>query len=188
MVNRFLQSLVVSMSVSLFVLSSNAIAANSIVSTNSKSISMNASWVKQIKNVQKHGVEVFYPNFLPARFKLSNMKFGGYDKAHPDYSLIFQGQGKNTITIESAYEGIGDGPDGYKKLKGRSKVFGNFGVNVFKPHTEGNDTNEFYYLSDWLESKGKSSADAKRFYNMYGTGITDKEAVAILESLAPLLK
>lgn len=168
--------------------SSNAFAADSAVFTDLKTIQMNVAWVKQIKNVQKHGVEVFYPNFMPARFKLVNMKFGGYDKSHPDYSLIFQGKGKNSVTIESAYEGIGDGPDGYKKLKGYSKTFGSFAVDVFKPHTEGNDTNEFYYLSDWLESKKKTTADAKRFYNLYGTGITDKEAIAILESLSILKK
>jgi hypothetical protein len=174
----------------LFICSANSTLAadSSSVSTNSKTIPMKASWVKQIKNVQKHGVDVFYPNFMPARFPLSNMKFGGYDKAHPDYSLIFQGKGKRSITIESAYEGIGDGPDGYKKLKGQSKVFGRFGVNVFKPHSEGNDTNDFYYLSDWLESKKKTPADAKRVYNLYGTGVTDKEAIAILESLTPLKK
>lgn len=166
---------------------SGTLAAESAsVSTDSKTIPMKASWVKQIRNVQKHGVDVFYPNFMPARFPLSNMKFGGYDKAHPDYSLIFQGKGKRSITIESAYEGIGDGPDGYKKLRGQSKTFGRFGINVIKPHTEGNDTNDFYYLSDWLESKRKTTADAKRFYNLYGTGITDREAISILQSLTPL--
>lgn len=158
------------------------------VSTNSTTIKMDKAWVKQIRNVQKHGVDVFYPDFMPSRFKLKNMKFGGYDKAHPDYSLIFEAKGKHSITIESAYEGIGDGPDGYKKLKGKSKVFGRFGVNVFKPHTEGNDTNYYYYLSDWLESKKKVKPDAKRFYNLYGTGVKDNEVIAILESLAPLKK
>ena len=147
---------------------------------------MNAGWVKQIKNVQKHGVCVFYPNFMPARFNLSNVKFGGSDEAHPDYSLIFQGKGKNTITIESACEGFGDGPDGYKNLKGRCEAFGPFKINVLKPHSDGNNTSENYYISDWLESKKKTSVIAKRFYNLYGTGLTDKEAVAIVESLAPL--
>lgn len=163
-------------------------APTASVSTSSKTIKMNKGWVRQIRNAQKHGVEVFYPDFMPSRFKLTNMKFGGYDKAHPDYSLIFEAKGKRSITIESAYEGIGDGPDGYKKLKGRSKIFGRFAVNVFKPRTEGNDTDEYYYLSDWLESRKKVKPDAKRFYNLYGTGVKEKEVIAILESLAPLKK
>lgn len=176
------------LAVSLFFLSpaSGMCAPTANVSTGSKTIKMDKGWVRQIRNVQKHGVDVFYPDFMPSRFKLSNMKFGGYDKAHPDYSLIFNAKGKHSITIESAYEGIGDGPDGYKKLKGKSKVFGRFGVNVFKPRTEGNDTDDYYYLSDWLESKKRVKPDAKRFYNLYGTGVKDKEVIAILESLTPL--
>lgn len=188
MVNRAFQSFALAVLFSCCLPGSGSCAPTAYVSTGATKIRMSADWVKRIKNVQKHGVEVFYPDFMPSRYKLTNMKFGGYDKAHPDYSLIFESKGKRSITIESAYEGIGDGPDGYKKLKGRSKSFGRFGVNVFKPHSEGNDTDEYYYLSDWLESKSKVKPDAKRFYNLYGTGVKDKEVVAIIESLAPLKK
>jgi len=185
---RLISSLTFALSIVLCTANDVAAAGADTVATDNKKIRMKPAWVKQIRNVQRHGVQVFYPEFMPSRYSLGEMKFGGYDKTHPDYSLIFKAKGKHSITIESAYEGIGDGPDGYKKLKGRSKWFGPFTIDVFKPHTEGNDTNDFYFLSNWLESRKKSTADAKRFYNLYGTGVTNKEAVAIIESLTPLRK
>lgn len=142
--------------------------------------------VQTLGKVQKQGVTVVYPSFVPKRYVLTEVKVTAYEPKHPDYALTFKGPNKHSFVVETAFDGIGDGPDGYKRLSGTAAPFGKFGISVFKPHTEGNDTKEFYYISDWMELKKKPSKDAMRFYHFYGTGITDAESIAIMKSLAPM--
>ncbi|HEY9712917.1 MAG TPA: hypothetical protein V6C72_05580 [Chroococcales cyanobacterium] len=151
-----------------------------------KALSLRAADIKKIRTLQKDGVTVFYPGSLPAGFKLSTVTIDNQDSKHPDYGLNFcNGKTKFCFTVETAHDGIGDGPDGDKTYNGKSKIFGKFSVDYFKPFSEGNGTKDDYYLSSWMRYKKPGSAsDQERFYHLYGNGITARQAVAIIESLA----
>lgn len=148
-----------------------------------KPISMKPEDAQRLKKVQKLGVTVVYPMFIPQRFKLDSVHLAEEEPAHPDYVLEFHEKNKNEFVIESAYSGIGDGPDGDRTIKGNSKFFGPFTISVFKPNSEGNSTKFTYYVSSWMQ--GKKSQE-KRYYHFLGSGVTDKEAIEIVESLQPI--
>ena len=71
-------------------------------------------------------------------------------------------------------------------------MFGPFRVYVFLPREEGNDTPDTYYLSDWLVERRLGKKDRKdwpkdgRYYHLLGSGLRDREAVTVIESLAAL--
>jgi hypothetical protein len=169
--------------------------ASGAIAVGDKTITLKGIYAKRLEDIKKTGVTVFYPTFLPPRYSLSSVTVSDSepDKLHHDYSLEFCDKKHICFSIESAYSGIGDGPDGDKTLKGKNKNLGPFSVYVFKPHSEGNDTNQIYYLSSWMEWKIKglggkpgSPSTGGRFYHFFGNGITDKEAVAIVQSLEPI--
>lgn len=162
-------------------------ATNSAVpSVEMQKLALGKTFEQRLRGVQKFGVIVVYPTAMPERYKLKKVEIGGDDAKHPDYTLVFAGKGHHTLTVESAYTGIGDGPEGDKILNSQSATFGKGTINVFKPHSEGNGTADVYYLSDWGKPTRKVSKDAERNYHVYGTGITDKEAVALVNSLTPI--
>ncbi len=159
---------------------------SSVTTVDNKTVQLDKKFAGLLRGVQKHGVTVVYPTFIPAKFSLKKVVISGDDAQHPDYALFFRGKGHHTLTVETAYTGIGDGPTGDKTLTGQSKVFGKFDIYVFKPHSEGNDTNDIYYLSDWLATIKKTSKDTKRHYHFYATGIKDADAIAMVKSLTPI--
>lgn len=158
-----------------------------------KPVSMKHDDARLLKKVQKLGVTVVFPTYLPQRFQLDSVHLAEEEPAHPDYVLEFHEKNKNEFVIESAYSGIGDGPDGDRTIKGNSKFFGPFTISVFKPGSEGNSTKTTYYVSSWMENKNpnkkqgeKANSREKRHYHFLGSGVTDKEAIDIVESLRPI--
>jgi hypothetical protein len=76
-----------------------------------------------------------------------------------------------------------------------SKYLGPITINVFKPGSEGNAGTHVYYLSTWMDdaklvAARKESVDTGhsggRHHHFFGEGLTDQEALAIVESLAPV--
>ncbi len=151
-----------------------------------RQIALNGKQWSRLMGVKKTGVTLVYPGFVPARFSLKDVKVISDDRTHPDYSLQFRDRRNHSFTVETAFSGIGDGPDGDRVLSGSSKLFGPFTIDVFKPRSEGNGTNETYYLSNWLTLKKKQPRDAVRTYHFYGTGLSDKEAISIMKSLTQI--
>jgi hypothetical protein len=169
--------------------------ATSTIAVGDKTITLKGIYAKRLTDIKKTGVTVFYPTSVPPRYTLSSVTISDSepDKLHKDYSMEFCDKKQICITIESAYSGIGDGPEGDRTLKGKNKILGPFSVFVFKPHSEGNATNQVYYLSSWMDSKKNAPAEKsgvphpeRRFYHFFGNGISDREAVAIVESLMPM--
>ena len=169
-------------------------AANEII-VGDKTLTLKDVYVKKLEKIKKTGVTVFYPTFVPARYTLSAVTISDSPDGKPnyDYALQFCDKKHLCFSIESASWGIGDAPDGDRTLKGTSKVLGPFDMYVFKPGSEGNATKLVYYLSSWIEWKKKPVAQTKgnsasrgRYYHFFGNGVTDKEAVAIVESLLPI--
>lgn len=141
---------------------------------------------RYMAKLKKSGVTVVYPSYVPARFTLDRVKVDIADPKHPDYEIRFRARKHSSFTIASAFSGIGDGPDGSRAISGQSNVFGPFKIQVFKPNSEGNNTSEVYYLSDWMSLRKKQSKDRVRNYHFYGTGVKDSEAISIVKSLAPI--
>ena len=151
--------------------------------------------MEQLDSLRKIGVAIYYPSFVPPRFSSVTVTLtdAEADKKHFDYSIEFCDRKEHCFSIESAYSGIGDGPDGDRVLKGTSKIFGNFRIDVFKPFSEGNNTKDIYYLGSWMKDKKAADAEKKgtwtndaRHYHFLGTGITDQEAQKIVTSLVPV--
>ncbi len=158
-----------------------------------KPISLRLEHMQRLKKVQKLGVTVVYPAYLPQRFHLNSVNLADEEPTHPDYVLTFHDNKKNEFVVESAYTGIGDGPDGDRNLKGNSKTFGEFTISVYKPGSEGNATKTTYYLSSWMEDQKRKDTRGKegdalkgRYYHFLGSGVTDKEAIDIVQSLKPI--
>ena len=150
----------------------------------------------RLKRISNRGVTVFYPNYVPARFSLVSAKtVPDSECPNLDYNLEFCDKKRLCFSIESACGGIGSGPEGDKTLTGKSRFFGRFHIYRFNPGSDGNDTTLVYYLSDWMsdqkmvvaEKKGLSpSRTGGRYHHFLGHGVTDKEALAIVESLMPI--
>lgn len=170
--------------------------AGSSPTVDSKTLALSDVYLKRLEGLRKLGVTVFYPTFIPDRFSLVSVKtVAESDCPNRDYQLRFCDKKHLCFSIESACGGIGDGPDGDRHLKGKSRVLGPFTIDVFKPGSEGNDTRLVYYLSGWLPDEKmviatKKGVDANqhggRYHHFLGHGVTDKEAVAIVESLTPI--
>jgi len=166
---------------------------NKTIVVGSKTIPMSDANLKTIEKVKNVGVTVYYPTFVPARFSLRSVTTEDSlkDKKHLDYGLQFCNKQHVCFTVETAYWGIGDAPDGDKILKGKSNSLGPFEINVFLPRGK----QRLYYLSNWQPDKKMQESLAKkldvpksegRFYHFVGEGVTDKEAMAIVESLSPV--
>lgn len=157
-----------------------------VTTIDNKKFSIPDKQYRRMTKVKGSGVIFLYPTSVPARFKLKNIKVSDRDPKHLEYKTSFNAKKRYSFTIETAYSGIGDGPDGSRTLSGHSKEFGPFKISVFKPRTEGNKTKSVYYLSKWFKLKRKQSKDATRYYHFFGTGVTDAEAIAIVKSLTPI--
>jgi hypothetical protein len=138
------------------------------------------------------GIEVMIPDYLPAGFAFASVTIENNEyqgKKNPDYRLCYCNRQKQCFWIESAYGEIGDGPDSNTSIRGSSPLFGEFTIDLFQPHTEGNDGAEPYVLSSWMpnETMRKDSAahvwpSTGRYYHVRGTGLTLEEAARIIKS------
>lgn len=169
------------------------------ITVGGKTLTLNKSAVEQIQAMRKAGATAYYPAFVPTRFSSvpaappSKDDDVDYEKKYPNYQVEFANKQGLRFTVESAYAGIGDGPDGDKTLTGNSKYFGKFDLYVFKPGSEGNATKNIYYITNWLSDKqgqaaGKNHTWPKtaRHYHFLGHGVTDDEALKIVQSLQPI--
>ncbi|MBS2009970.1 MAG: hypothetical protein JST01_23170 [Cyanobacteria bacterium SZAS TMP-1] len=171
------------------------LAASPGITVGGKSITLSAAQTKVIKSFKDLGVPVYFPTAVPGRFTLSSIKIDSMgDKDNPDYVIEFQDKKHHSFTVASAYSGIGDGPDGDRSLKGKSKIFGPFTIDVFKPGSEGNGGKTVYYLGSWMQDKHTAEAEKKqklplkdcRYVHFLGDGVSDSESLAIVESLMPV--
>ncbi len=146
----------------------------------------------RLRQIARLGVTVYYPRTVPERFELAaaRAQLAG-DGQYVEYELKYCDRKDLCFSIESAYGEIGDEWND-RALSGESPVFGPFRVYVFLPREEGNDTPDTYYLSDWLVEKRLGKKDRKawpkdgRYYHLLGSGLRDREAVTVIESLAAL--
>lgn len=163
------------------------------ISVDGKQIMLSKVYANQIDRLKRSGVTVFFPKYTPQRFCLASVSLVDAADPNPDYRIEFRDKNKMSFAIESAYTGIGDGPDGDKSLSGISEVFGPFTISVFKPGSEGNCSKNIYYLSSWMPDKKRMASEKRgedppkgRHYHFLGDGISDKEAVDIVKSLMPV--
>ncbi len=145
------------------------------------------------ERLKRSGVLEYYPRFVPARFSLVSVQFAFAGKGewpYHDYQLEFCDEARLCFTISTASGGVGDGPDGERLLRGRSKAFGPFFIDVSEREDPDNGEAHTYYVSSWLSDeparneKTMGDRSAHRVFQFSGYGVTDKEAVAIVESLA----
>ena len=149
---------------------------------------------QRLQRILNRGVRVLYPEFVPARFSLVSAKIIPDQECRSrDYELEFCDKNRLCFSIESLCAGLGDPPGGYKQLRGKSKLLGSFTIEVIKPWAMGNGTKHVYYISDWLNENewvinGKKATTSKSstFHHFLGHGVTDREALAIVQSLMPL--
>ena len=125
---------------------------------------------------------VYVPRFTPSGFKITKALMiseqGVTHEFSPNYTIEYCNTRKDCYTIESGSE-FGSGPDGSKRIKGSSKLFGTFYVYFFPPNTEGNASTKNYVLSSWLANK----RDTQRRYHLFSNGISLNDARKIIESL-----
>jgi len=166
------------------------------ITVDGKTITLNDAFAKRLQRIRSRGVVVFYPAYVPDRFRLASVTVARCEDsaAYLDYSLRFCDRSHLCFSIESACSGIGSAPDGDKSFTGRSKGLGPFRLERFNPDlkTKGD---KVYYLSEWMpeekmviaEKKGPYRAsNGGRYHHFLGYGISDKEAVAIVQSLSRL--
>jgi hypothetical protein len=153
-----------------------------------------AAYLERLEPLRAIGGWVYYPTFVPARFALtaveSRPEKHSPDRSYRDYSLTFCDKKHRCFYIRSAglNGGIGDAGVGkdIRPLHGTSRLFGQFTV-----WARGDGS----YLSDWLEDPAMAASRKNhvplarvtgRFHDLYAKGVTDQEAVAIVQSLTPL--
>ena len=153
---------------------------------------------ERLKSLRNRGITIFYPEFVPARFSLVSVRTDPESECkNLDYELKFCDKNRLCFSLESECGGIGDSPGGDRALTGKSKLFGAFQIDVFKPWSDGNGTRHIYYLSEWLRDdrlvitkktgvNRNRNAHSVRFHHFLGHGVTDREALAIVKSLRPL--
>jgi len=156
-------------------------------------ITISEAHAKKLERIKEFGVTVFYPTFVPARFSLARVTLTKAD--FWAYHLRFCDRSHLCFTVEAADDGVGGSVGEFRDLKGNSALFGPFVVHVHKPWSEGNNTSRIFYDTEWLK-ESKANANKKHvrgagqvvvgLYGFWGYGITGKEAVAIVESLAPI--
>lgn len=163
------------------------------LSVNGKQITLANNYARRIDKLRSVGVTVFYPTYSPERFHLASITIVDATDPNLDYRLEFRDKNNLSFAVESCYSGIGDGPDGDRTLNGNSKMFGPFTIDVFKPGSEGNCSKNIYYLSSWMSDKKRLDSEKKgedpvkgRYYHFLGDGLSDKEAINIVQSLTPV--
>ncbi|HEY6323101.1 MAG TPA: hypothetical protein VJA16_16255 [Thermoanaerobaculia bacterium] len=165
---------------------------NQALSSNATGSAREKRDMERLRNIARLGVTVYYPRTVPERFKLAEARAEMKGRS-VDYELKYCDEKDLCFSIESAAGGIGDEWNN-RELSGKSKIFGPFRVYVFLPREEGNDSPDTYYLSDWLleerirKKPRKDWAKEKngRYYHLLGSGLKDREAVTVIESLAVL--
>ncbi len=149
---------------------------------------------QRLQRILNRGVRVLYPEFVPTRFSLVSAKIIPDQECRSrDYELEFCDKNHLCFSIASLCAGLGDPPGGYKQLRGKSKLLGSFTIEVLKPWAEGNGSKHVYYISDWLNEnewvingKKATTSNSSTQHHFLGFGVTDREALAIVQSLMPL--
>jgi hypothetical protein len=153
---------------------------------------------KRLHLLSQLGVKIYYPANIPARFSEvsihTTVETDEKKKKHFDYSLSYCDKSNVCFSWETAWCGVGDGPDGDRKISGHSAIFGDFILYVFNPGSEGNGGPGIYYMSEWMEDQAAVHAGKKigcndgptRHFLLTGNGLTDDEAIAVVESVQAL--
>lgn len=170
------------------------------------------SQLRLISELKAADVTVYYPRYVPARFTLSSVE-KTLDRAGPwwirprpnppplrhNYVLHYCDGLRRCFSIESITWVDEDGCLGKQTrvLPGRSRYFGVLEVCS----TSRKQKPDYWWLqadaamSAWLRSNAAAPPAKRshtgppirlRFYSFHGTAMTDREAVAIVESLTPL--
>ena len=142
-------------------------------------ITLSEVHAKKLERMRKLGVTVLYPTFVPDRFSLASATLtDNQDRRSFAYHLRFCDKRHLCFSIESGDvdEGVGDIATGNRRLKGQSESLGHFIIERY-----GNGGIRSEYLV-WKAPKVRSWKGNRLSFS--GTGVTDKEALAIVEFLA----
>ena len=171
-----------------------------------------ASQFSRISKLQNIGLTVYYPRYVPARFALSAVErtedrqgvWWVRPRPNPaplyrNYVLSYCDRVRHCFRIASIAWLDEEGCLGKKTriLPGRSRYFGVFGVctgsrtqnavhNWYQADAAMSAWIRSYLAAPWAKRSRKGPPIRLRFYVFNGSGLTDREAVAILESLTPL--
>ena len=148
---------------------------------------------KKLERIRDFGVTIFYPTFVPDRFSLARVTLTKPEEGWK-YHLRFCDKRHVCFTVEALSDGDLDADVGEpRELKGKSALFGPFSIEVYKPWSAVNYESRTLYTCLLEEPKANTNKRHVRprqqvpgMYHFWGNGITDKEAVAIVESLAPI--
>ena len=155
----------------------------------------------RLRIIQRLGAEVVYPAQVPARFStvkiVTRSENDEKQRPHYDYTIEYCDKRRQCIEVGSAWCGIGSElPDADRQITGQSAIFGTVVLNVYKPHTEQNNTDGTSYQSDWLDKISTSlrksqerigcSNSPMRHYFLEGYGLSDEEAITVVTSLVEM--
>ena len=170
-----------------------------------------SSQFSRISKLQNIGVTLYYPRYVPARFALSSVErtedrqgvWWVRPRLNPppirhNYELSYCDRLRHCFRIASITWLDEDGCLGKNAriLPGRSRYFGE--LEVCTGRRTQNAHHSLYQadaaMAAWIRSYNVTPAAwartgppiRLRFYGFDGSGLTDREAVAILESLTPL--
>src|SRR4030095_15206447 len=93
------------------------------ITVDGKTISFSDVFAKRLQRIRNSGVIVFYPAYVPVRFKLASFSVARCEdsNAYLDYSLKFCDRSNLCFSVESACSGIGSAAGGDRSLTVRSR-------------------------------------------------------------------
>ena len=125
--------------------------------------------------LKKFGPKVVVAGYTPAGFKLNKVVVALDKRDGHSYQIKYQGPGKAEYTVQAAYGGIGDGPDG-QPHPFKSPLFGKGVLNWIKPEAGGDGRSSVW--SGWMHLPGKEFP----VFALSGVNMDAKVAIKIVES------
>jgi hypothetical protein len=158
-----------------------------------------------LDDLKKLPITCFVPSYLPKGFKLKNAEISydeGTDENGQSYKAPVYGielsDGKGTLSIESAAEGIGDRnimeTEDSEETEFQSPLFGRVYV-IYTPKGSGDSGPKKEILSNWVEDEQMIADQAKskiwhgelgRFHGFTGRKMTVADFEKIVNSLHPI--
>jgi hypothetical protein len=147
--------------------------------------------IAQVQKLLLLRAPIAVPTYVPAGFRVSDVSTRRDTKTSPgfviiDYHITYAGPGGKSFSIDSANEGIGDVMLSEKTIKGSNPFFEN-GVEVGFVDDEESGPGPKAVASQWVSSRRqyqlRKTEAGTQMYHLESSGITQREALKIMESL-----
>lgn len=156
-----------------------------------------------LDDLKKLEITCFVPSYFPKGFKLKKVDItyedigpleSGQTYKAPEYAIEW-GDGKRTLSVESAAEGIGDRNIMEEEDTEETELKTPLGPMYLIYRPKGKEGDKIEILTNWVEDEQMKADQAKsstwhgelgRFHGFTGEGISLAEFQKILESLHPV--